>query len=97
MEIAKSKSKISTGQRKYALYILQDTCLIGSKPTAFLTKSSIKLFVNDSNLYENALAYKRLVGKSLYLTTTRPDLAYAIHVLSQFLAKPAVSHYQFVV
>lgn len=75
LEVARSKSEISTGQKKYALDILQDTCLIGSKPVAFLMKSSIKLIANDSNLYENALAYKRLVGRLLYLTTTRPDLA----------------------
>ncbi|XP_018842683.2 uncharacterized mitochondrial protein AtMg00810-like [Juglans regia] len=94
LEVARSKSGISLCQRKYALDILQDTDLIGSKPAAFPMESNLKLTADDSNLYEDVSGYRRLIGRLLYLTITRPDLAYSVQVLSQFLAKPAVSHYQ---
>ena len=37
--------------------------------------------------------YRQLVGSLIYLTTTRPDLAYSVSVLSQFMYKPLESHW----
>lgn len=37
--------------------------------------------------------YRQLVENVIYLTTTRPGLAYAINVLSQFMSKPLKSHW----
>ncbi|KAF2324604.1 hypothetical protein GH714_015558 [Hevea brasiliensis] len=37
-------------------------------------------------------SYRRLVGKLLYLTTTRHDLSFATHQLSQFLSAPTDLH-----
>ncbi|XP_037493866.1 secreted RxLR effector protein 161-like [Jatropha curcas] len=37
-------------------------------------------------------SYQRLVGKLIYLSHTRLDIAYAIRVVSQFMHKPQVKH-----
>lgn len=37
-------------------------------------------------------SYQRLVGRPIYLTITQPNLAYAVHVLSQSMDKPRVPH-----
>uniref|UniRef100_A0A2N9IVC8 Integrase catalytic domain-containing protein n=1 Tax=Fagus sylvatica TaxID=28930 RepID=A0A2N9IVC8_FAGSY len=36
---------------------------------------------------------KTLVGSLIYLTVTRPDLAYAVHLVSQFMSAPRSTHY----
>lgn len=38
--------------------------------------------------------YKRLIGKLIYLTSTRPDIAFAIQNLSQFVSSPTDIHYR---
>eukprot|EP00253_Pinus_taeda_P005509 PITA_05509 len=41
----------------------------------------------------DATLYRQLVGSLIYLTTTRPDLAYSVSVLSQFMSRPLDSHW----
>ncbi|CAO2813647.1 unnamed protein product [Amaranthus hypochondriacus] len=38
--------------------------------------------------------YQRLIGKLIYLTITRPEISYPIHILSQFMNQPTTSHLQ---
>lgn len=40
----------------------------------------------------DTMRYRRLVGKLQYLTVTRPDIVYAVNVLSQFTSSPKHSH-----
>nr|XP_016480726.1 PREDICTED: uncharacterized mitochondrial protein AtMg00810-like [Nicotiana tabacum] len=39
-------------------------------------------------------SFQRLIGKLLYLTITRSDIAYAVQYLSQFMHAPKTSHYE---
>ena len=41
----------------------------------------------------DATLYRQLVGSLVYLTVTRPDIAHAIHLVSQFLSAPHSTHY----
>ena len=39
------------------------------------------------------LFYIQLVGSLIYLTVTRPNISYAVHVVNQFMATPRSPHY----
>ena len=51
-------------------------------------EQNLKFSKFQGKLLSDPGVYKRLVGRLLYLTITRPDIAYPIHMLSQFMSKP---------
>ncbi|XP_070007719.1 uncharacterized protein [Nicotiana sylvestris] len=46
----------------------------------------------DDALLPYATSYQRLLGKLIYLTVTRPDIAFSVQILTQFMKKPKKSH-----
>ncbi|XP_049387757.1 uncharacterized mitochondrial protein AtMg00810-like, partial [Solanum stenotomum] len=88
IEFSRSDKGILMTQRKYALELLSATGLGGAKPVHTplelnkrLTSIQYDEHVNGSSPdHDKPLAnpemYQKLVGKLLYLTMTRPDLAF---------------------
>lgn len=92
IEVARSRHGIALCQRKYALEILEDTGFLASKPSRFPVDNNLALTQSEGSLLADPSQYRRLVGRMIYLTITRPDLAYAVHILSQFMDKPRQPH-----
>lgn len=74
--------------------MLTDCGTLGSKPVATPLEPGIHLHRDLGPLYQDVYAYRRLIGRLLYLNTTRPDILFATQQLSQFLDKPATTHYK---
>uniref|UniRef100_A0A2N9F1J4 non-specific serine/threonine protein kinase n=1 Tax=Fagus sylvatica TaxID=28930 RepID=A0A2N9F1J4_FAGSY len=92
IEVARSRHGISLSQRKYTLDLLQDTGMLGCRPASTPMDPNLKLSVESGELLFNPSMYQRLVGRLIYLTNTRPDLTFAVSVVSQFMHAPRTSH-----
>ncbi|CAO2827937.1 unnamed protein product [Amaranthus hypochondriacus] len=53
-----------------------------------------KLHLHYGTPLPKAEPYQRLIGKLIYLTITRPDISYTVHVLSKFMHSPTDTQYQ---
>ncbi|KAJ4846009.1 hypothetical protein Tsubulata_019554, partial [Turnera subulata] len=67
--------------------------MVDAKPisTALCTKTVIAK--GDTPLFEDCSKYRSIVGGLQYLTMTRPDIAFAVNKLCQFMHAPAQSHW----
>jgi len=55
------------------------------------------LLPEQGELYSDPGRYRRLVGKLKYLTITRPDITFAVSIVSEFLISPCDSHWDIVI
>jgi len=75
------------------LELLTDVGLLACKPAITPMDNLIKLSSTESVPFTDVHAYRRLIGRLMYLTNTQLDVTFSIQQLSQFLDKPTISHY----
>lgn len=71
--------------------ILQEAGLLSTKPVLFSMEQNHRLALDDSTLFDNPSAYRHLVGRLIYLTITKPEFCYSIHIFSQFMNQPIMA------
>ena len=89
MEVARSKLGISVSQRKYILDLLEETGMLGCKPINTPIESGKRVDGGNSVDKER---YQKLVGKLIYLSHTRPNIAFAVSVVSQHMHATLDTH-----
>jgi len=97
IEVARGSEGIYLCQRKYILDLLAETGMLDCKPVDTPIEQNHCLAEYPDQIPTDRARYQRLVGRLIYLAHTRPDVAYAVSVVSQFMHNPSASHMDAVV
>ena len=94
LEVARTANGLSLCQRKFTLEILSDIGLLACKPSNVPMEQLVRLSNTSGDGVLDLSLYRRLIGKLLYLTLTRPNISYSVHKLCQFMSAPKMPHLQ---
>ncbi|KAM0028505.1 putative RNA-directed DNA polymerase [Helianthus debilis subsp. tardiflorus] len=92
IEVLRSKQGIFICQKKYVLDLLAEPGMIDCKLADSPMIANKKLCMEEKAELVDKERYQWLVGKLIYLSHTRPDIAYAVGVVSQFMHQPQTTH-----
>ncbi|KAH9682619.1 retrovirus-related pol polyprotein from transposon RE1 [Citrus sinensis] len=94
IEVTPSVHGIHLSQTKYIGDILKRANMLDSKGCVTPMSTSEKLHKDTGAAFENPSLYRSIVGSLQYVLLTRPDLAFTVNKLSQFLSAPTILHWQ---
>eukprot|EP00253_Pinus_taeda_P022050 PITA_22050 len=63
------------------------------KPATTPMEPGLKLSAQSSSLPVDETLFRQLVGSLIYLTTTRPDISFAVSYISRFMSAPNADHW----
>ena len=93
IEVTKSAKGYYISQSKYTQDFIARSGLTDNRTVATPMELHLQLRPDDGIPLEDPSRYRHLVGSLVYLTVTRPDLAHAVHILSQSVSAPTSVHY----
>lgn len=95
IQVTRTSDDLILSQEKYAADLLSKVGMSNCKPVSTPMSASEKLSVNDGEPLspEDATKYRSIVGALQYLTLTRPDIAFSVIKICQFLHCPTSVHW----
>jgi hypothetical protein len=82
-------------QENHIQYILDRAVLGDERTIETPMKLNVHPRASDGDPFSDPTRYHHLVGGLVYLVVTRPDMAYHIHIMSQFVSPPTSVHYSY--
>jgi histone deacetylase 1/2 len=95
IEVKRNKEGITLSQSKYARDILSRVGMTKCKPvtTPLSVTEKLSRFDGSPLGVDDSTKYRSIVGALQYLTLTRPDLAFSVNKVCQFLHAPTSTHW----
>eukprot|EP00253_Pinus_taeda_P030303 PITA_30303 len=88
IEVTQHPKSIFLSQKKYIGDLLNRFGMTECNPLSTPMEQNLKLTSIEGKEFEDATKYRQLIGSLIYLTTTRPDISFAVGILSRFMQKP---------
>ena len=92
LEIKKCEDDYFLSKKGYASSLLQLFHMENSREKTTPMEPNLKLARNEGKSLVDATFFRQLVGSLFYLTITRPDIAFSVGVVSQFMDQPHETH-----
>ena len=93
IEVAQSKKGYLLSQTKYISDLFERARLSDKKTVDTPLETNAQYTTTDGVPLSDPNLYRTIVGSLVYLTITRPDIAHAVHVVSQFVTAPTTVHW----
>jgi len=92
LEIFPTAQGLFLCQKKYIKDLLQETKMTQCRPLRVPLTPNLKLYAQIGTPLQDPNCFRRLVGKLIYLSITRPDISFSVQFLSQFMSHPTDAH-----
>uniref|UniRef100_A0A5B7AA01 Reverse transcriptase Ty1/copia-type domain-containing protein n=1 Tax=Davidia involucrata TaxID=16924 RepID=A0A5B7AA01_DAVIN len=93
VEVVSTTHGLLLSQHKYIQELLDHTNMSGAKSVSTPLSSTSVLTLHDGSPPADAHEYRSIIGSLQYLSFTRPDIAFVVNKLSQFMHHPTQSHW----
>jgi len=93
LEIDSNPSGYYLSQAKHATNLISRARLTDNRITTTPIETNAKFDARNGAPLSNPTLYRQLVGNLIYLTVTRPDITYAVHIVSQYMIAPRTTHF----
>ncbi|KAL0427812.1 UNVERIFIED_CONTAM: Retrovirus-related Pol polyprotein from transposon RE1 [Sesamum latifolium] len=96
LEVDHCQTRMFLHQQKYSQDLLKKFGMLKCKPISTPVEPHAKMCAHEGQNLEDATMYRKLVGSLIYLTLTRPDIPFAVGVMSRYMQNPKKSHLEVV-
>ncbi|CAM8878063.1 unnamed protein product [Rhodiola kirilowii] len=93
VEVARTSLGLTLTQHKYINDLLRRVNMLDAKPVSTPMADKPPLAKSSGTLLEDATEYRMVVGSLQYLVFTRPNIAFAVNKLSQYMHQPTTEHW----
>ncbi|KAD4179777.1 hypothetical protein E3N88_28368 [Mikania micrantha] len=93
LEVLQENDGIFLSQKKYVLELLKKCGMEKCKSVTTPMNPHDKFTIVDGGENADGYTYRSLVGGLIYVTHTRPDIAFAVGIVSRFMHSPSVYHF----
>ena len=96
VEVVPNKQGLLLSQRRYIMDLLTQTKMQDAKTVLTPIPTSPTVMLNSGSSLSDPAEYRQVVGSLQYLLITRPDIAFVVNKLSQYMHCPTTEHWSFV-